>query len=152
MNFQLGVGDKKVKKYLNIRKNAVPRCMRMFMVEFYRQCTISTPVDTGRARWGWNCSIKAPVMDIPAAAPDGWVGKNHKGGRAFYKLDSQRATKTFSVEVVTGKEPLYITNAVPYIGKLNEGWSRQAPARFVELAFDYAYNKLEKFITVRGWD
>lgn len=152
MNFFLGQNDPNVRKYLNIQNRFVPRCMRNFMIEFYRQCTISTPVDTGRARWGWNCSIKAPVMDIPAAAPDGWVGKNHKGGKAFYKLDSKRARETFSVEVVTGKDPLYITNAVPYIGKLNEGWSKQAPARFVELAFDYAVNKLETFISVRGWN
>lgn len=151
MNIQLGVGDISVQRYIKIQKKAVPRCMRNFMIEFYRQCTIATPVDTGRARWGWNCSIKAPVMDIPAEAPDGWVGKSHKGGKAFYKLDSKRARETFTVSAVTGEETLYVTNAVPYIGKLNEGWSRQAPARFVELAFDYAFNKLEKFISVRGY-
>jgi hypothetical protein len=133
----LGKNDPNVRKYLNIQNRFVPRCMRNFMVEFYRQCTISTPVDTGRARWGWNCTIGTPSFTVPAE------GK--------YNIDAGRAVKTFTVTAVSGKDTLYITNAVPYIGKLNEGWSRQAPARFVELAFDYAFNKLEKFISVRGY-
>lgn len=137
MNFFIGQNDPNVRKYLNIQNRFVPRCMRNFMIEFYRQCTISTPVDTGRARWGWNCTIGTPSFAVPAE------GK--------YNIDAGRAVKTFTVTAVSGKDTLYITNAVPYIGKLNEGWSRQAPARFVELAFDYAFNKLEKFISVRGY-
>lgn len=150
MNFQLGVGDKKVKKYLNIRKKAVPRCMRMFMVEFYRECTVATPVDTGRARWGWNCSISDPSYTIPEEAPEGWIGKS-KGGREFYKQDLTRASKEFSIKVISGNDTLYVTNAVPYIKDLNNGKSKQAPARFVELSFDYAFTKLEKYISVRGY-
>lgn len=137
MNIRLGVGDINVQRYVKIQKEAVPRCMRNFMVEFYRQCTISTPVDTGRARWGWNCTIGTPSFTVPAE------GK--------YNIDAGRAVKTFTVSAVTGEETLYVTNAVPYIGKLNEGWSRQAPARFVELSFDVAFRKLEKFISVRGY-
>jgi hypothetical protein len=35
---------------------------------------------------------------------------------------------------VTPEQVIYITNRVFYIERLNEGYSRQAPARFVELA------------------
>lgn len=31
-------------------------------------------------------------------------------------------------------QPLHIQNAVPYIGRLNDGWSTQAPSGFVEKA------------------
>ena len=105
--------------------------MRMFMVEFYRQVTISTPVDTGRARYGWNCSIGTPDLNIP---PEGQ-----------YNLDASRATGVFTVKNVTGKDTLYISNAVPYIGDLNDGWSSQAPARFVELSFGTSVRKLDKY-------
>ena len=137
MKFQLGRNDANVLRYIKAKKEYVPKLMRMFMVEFYRQVTISTPVDTGRARWGWNCSIRQPDMTNP---PEG-----------KYTLDARRAIETFSISAVTGKDTLYVTNAVPYIGKLNEGWSRQAPARFVELSFETAFNKLRKYIQVQGY-
>lgn len=137
MKMNLGVGDFKVKKYLKIKANAVPRCMRMFMVEFYRQCTIATPVDTGRARWGWNCSIRQIDKSVP---PEG-----------KYTIDVERAKKVFTVTAVTGKDTLYVSNSVHYIEKLNNGWSQQAPARFVQNSFMVAYNKLDTYIKVKGY-
>lgn len=137
MKFQLGRNDANVMRYIKTKKEHVPKLMRMFMFEFYRQITLSTPVDTGRARWGWNCSIGQPDMTIP---PEG-----------KYTLDAGRAVETFTISAVTGKDTLYVTNAVPYIGKLNEGWSGQAPARFVELSFETAFNKLRKYIQVQGY-
>lgn len=150
MHFNLGVGDKRIQKYINIQKKAVPRCMRMFMVAFYRQCSISTPVDTGRARWGWNCSIGSVIFDIPDSAPNGWVGRS-RGGVEYYKEDTMRANNVFTVTAVTGKETLYVANAVPYIGRLNDGYSDQSPARFVELSFETAFQKLDQYIRVRGY-
>lgn len=137
MHFNLGVGDKRVQKYINIQKQAIPKCMRMFMVEFYRQCSISTPVDTGRARWGWNCSIGSPDLSVPA--------------NGTYTMDVSRADDTFTVTAVSGKDTLYVANAVPYIGRLNEGYSKRAPARFVELSFETAFQKLSQYIRVRGY-
>lgn len=137
MKFQLGRNDANVMRYIKTKKEHAPKLMRMFMFEFYRQITLSTPVDTGRARWGWNCSIGRPDMTNP---PEG-----------KYTLDAGRAVETFSISAVNGKDTLYVANAVPYIGKLNEGWSRQAPARFVELSFETAFNKLRKYIQVQGY-
>lgn len=137
MNFTLGTGDGKVKRYISLRKKAVPKCMRFFMVRFYRECTLSTPVDTGRARWGWNCSISTPDLTIP---PEGQ-----------YTLDTQRASNTFTISAIFDKNILYISNAVHYVGRLNEGWSKQAPARFVELAFENSYEKLTDYIYAHGY-
>ena len=138
MNFKLGCGDKGVQRYIQLRKSMVPKCMRMFMVEFYRQVTISTPVKTGRARWGWNCSINTPDLTVPAE------GK--------YRIAATRATTVFSVQAVKEMPDLYVANAVPYIGNLNNGSSQQAPARFVELAFENALQKLEIYISINGYD
>lgn len=138
MNFKLGCGDRGVQYYIQLRKSMVPKCMRMFMVEFYRQVTISTPVDTGRARWGWNCSIGSPDLTIPAE------GK--------YSIATARATTVFTVRAVKEAPDLFIANAVPYIGRLNDGSSKQAPARFVELAFINVVRKLETYISTGGYD
>lgn len=137
MNFQLGANDPGLKKYLKMNEQIIPKAMRMFTVEAYRQLTIGTPVDTGRARWGWNCSFIQPNFSIPMAAPE--------GQQNYYGLDAGRAESTFKISSISGKETLYISNAVPYIVKLNEGWSRQAPARFFELCFHNAVQKMEKY-------
>ena len=130
MKFNLGVGDPNVKRYIKINAARPKRVMRSFGIEFYRQVTIATPVDTGRARWGWNCSVGSPDLTIPAE------GK--------YKIATSRATKSFTVQVLSNADSIYISNAVPYIGDLNDGWSSQAPARFVELCFTNTVEKLFK--------
>ena len=137
MKIKLGSGDPNLRKYIQVNKERIPRAMRMFTIEAYRQLTIKTPVDTGRARWGWNCSVVNPDFTIPMEAP-----KNQKN---YYGLDAGRAKSAFRAEIVSGNETLYISNAVPYIIKLNEGWSRQAPARFFELCFENACQKLFKY-------
>ena len=137
MKFKLGMGDVKVKRYISIQEKKVPECMRLFMIEFYRQVTYINPVLTGRARWGWNCSIKKPDLTIPPEGNYGW--------------DTGRADRVFTVEVVTGKDPIYLANAVPYIRVLNKGWSKKAPARFVQLSFETAYRKLQKYIWAKGY-
>jgi hypothetical protein len=119
----------KTTSFLQRVQKIVPNGKRMFMVEAYRQLTISTPVDTGRARFGYNCSISEKDQTVPTP------GK--------YSLDATRATKIFTVSVPMEKA-FYITNDVPYIGRLNDGYSQQAPARFWELCVYNAMGKLKK--------
>jgi hypothetical protein len=49
-------------------------------------------------------------------------------------VDTGRARASWSINKVRGdKEPTFeITNDAPYIGKLNDGYSDQAPAHFIE--------------------
>ena len=142
MKINLGSSDGTVSRYIQAKKEQVPRLMRTFGMEFYRQVTISTPVDTGRARYGWNCSVGNPDFIIPAKAPEG-TGVS-SGGGVFYTLDSGKAGRVFTQSAVTGESPIYISNAVNYITALNNGHSRQAPARFVELSFFNVVDKLFK--------
>lgn len=148
MKLRLGMNDGSVRRYIEAKKKQIPRLIRMFGVEFYRQVTISTPVDTGRARYGWNCSIGSPDFSIPAAAPNNWIGES-AGGQAFYKIDTERAANTFTSGNVTEFSTIYISNAVPYVEILNEGHSRQAPARFVELAFANTVEKMKVYLKVK---
>lgn len=141
MPFLFGCHDKKVNRYIRTTRAEIPKMLRAFGIEFYRQVTISTPVDTGRARWGWTCRVDEPDLSSPHPAPDGWNGKA-SGGTPFYALDTEKALKFFTKESVTENSKIYICNAVPYIERLNNGYSKQAPARFVELAFNNVCDKL----------
>ena len=103
-------------KIARILEKRTTDLMRMATIEFYRQITISTPVDTGRARAGWLITVNAPSTEI---VPE---------GQYTYSAIPP------DVPAVTINDRYFITNNTPYIGKLNNGYSRQAPARFVELA------------------
>lgn len=141
MPFVFGKGG--VARHIQAVKDRVPKLLRSFGVEFYRQVTIATPVDTGRARYSWTCAVDRPDFTITAPAPDGWEGQS-SGGAAYYSLDATRAANYFTPDKVHADSTIYVANALPYIEKLNNGYSRQAPARFVELAFENAVGKLFK--------
>jgi hypothetical protein len=89
----------------------------------------STPVDTGLARSNWIVSAGTPVsLVIPPYSPGSRLGV----------AESQNAAAAISAgqEVIDGTSPnvttYYVQNNVPYIGELNAGSSKQAPALFVE--------------------
>lgn len=107
-------------KIADILERRTTDLMRMATIEFYRQITISTPHDTGRARWGWNITVNAPSNTVP---PPG-----------IYPMPTIDLHMENPIDSITVTDSIYITDNVPYIGKLNNGYSRQAPARFVELA------------------
>ena len=138
MKFKLGVGDPNFRRFIKINADRPKHVMRIFGIEFYRQITIATPVDTGRARWGWNCSVGSPDLTVPPP------GK--------YTIDSERAKGSFTAEVIAGADSIYICNALPYANRLNNGWSAQAPARFTELCFANVVEKLFKLpgVTIDG--
>jgi len=86
----------------------------------------TTPVDTGWARANWVLNVGAPFPTTAgsrAAAEQGSIDHSpHDAGvlkvAAGYKLGP----------------PIYETNNVPYIGKLNNGSSAKAPAAFIQAA------------------
>lgn len=123
-------------KIAAITMNNITKVMQIATVEFYRQAVIATPVDTGRARFGWNITVKSPSLTVP---PDGKY--------SMPNIEEHGIDTTFSV---TPSQTIYITNRVPYIEKLNEGSSRQAPARFVELAAERVQKGIKRLARSGG--
>lgn len=81
--------------------------------------TEDMPVDTGHAANNTVPSIGTPYGEVD--------GSNESPSRA--------AQQAGVVSVATGyKLPQigYISNNVPYVPKLNDGWSQQAPAGFIQ--------------------
>jgi hypothetical protein len=103
-------------KIARILEKRTTDLMRMATFEFNRQVAISTPRKTGRAGNAWMPTVNAPSDEV---LPEG-----------NYPIPVPRDIPP----VKSVSDVIYITNNTPYIGKLNDGYSKQAPARFVELA------------------
>lgn len=123
-------------KIAAITRRNVAKVMQIATVEFYRQVIISTPVDTGRARHGWNITIQSPSLTVP---PEG-----------KYSMPNIEEHGLSTIISVTPEQVIYITNRVPYIEDLNKGSSQQAPARFVELAAERVQRGVPKLVRNSG--
>ena len=87
----------------------------------------STPVDTNWARANWVPTIGKPFeADLSSIKP------------SAQSAASARSKQRSAMGVVLGyKLPMgsvFVSNNVPYIGKLNDGSSKQEPAGFVQRA------------------
>lgn len=92
--------------------------------EFLTEVIPNTPVDTGQARSNWNVGIGGP--DYSTRPTEGRSGSNALQ-RGVRKAKSAK-----------NGQGIHISNGLPYINRLNNGWSKQAPAGFVERAYSAA--------------
>ena len=83
-----------------------------------------TPVDTGWARANW-----VPQIGSPA---EGTAGSREQAEAGILPSDAEAGQLSVALGYKLKKGPVFITNNVPYIVKLNEGSSQQAPAGFVQ--------------------
>lgn len=80
-----------------------------------QQLIQTTPVDTGRAKSNW-------WMDTGAT----WVEQGADQGAAALSQGLSVAQRDIKLETA-----IHITNNLPYIQRLEDGWSGQAPSGFV---------------------
>jgi hypothetical protein len=115
---------------------AAPKAVRAVALQTLAQVTVATPVDTGRARANWIVSVGAPSqLEKP------WPDKRGSGGRAASgAISDGTAVLTGAPKATT----VFVQNNLPYIRRLNAGWSKKAPAGFVERAIKSAIAALTK--------
>ncbi|MGI4260847.1 hypothetical protein ACR2VJ_27540 [Klebsiella pneumoniae] len=90
-----------------------------------------TPIDTGWASVNW--WMKTGSAPTGNDGPSGNVASRQAGQQAgIAELASYR---------IGSGQSVWITNGVPYIGRLNDGSSQQAPAGFVETAIKSVLDK-----------
>ena len=85
-----------------------------------------TPVDTGRARGNWFVSLDRPNRTVDD-----------------FRKARQAITDGIATinDVVNGKfRTIVLSNNLPYIERLNDGYSTQAPKKFVENEIDRVVN------------
>lgn len=130
--FDLMKGMKEIDRMNEAYKIQIKKAMKIGIIEALRQVTISTPVDTGRARWSWFLSVKVPSPELP---PEG-----------KYRVPQTTERIKALEQNFTVSDTLYLTNNVPYVPDLNEGSSKQAPARFVEKSAEIAQQAVYKWL------
>lgn len=108
----------------------VAQLTRRISFELFRRVVSTTPVDTGRLRFGWNMQVGRPDNSVP------------KPGRypppktpQLTGLDFRRKKGIRAKNELAGQDPIvYITNGVPYMIFIEEGTDRTAPKKIVQTA------------------
>jgi len=116
-------------------ENGGTRLVKATSVRALKSLVRNTPADKGVARSNWRVGIGAPTRSVIGAyAPGSKLGIN-ESANASAAIAAGRA-RINSVRGTSGglTTAIYITNAAPYIGRLNSGYSGQAPAGFIEIA------------------
>ena len=96
---------------------------RRIALEIFKELIETTPVDTGRAKAGWNMG---PMLTNNVPPKD----KSGYGYDVSMNVNPSMAPQNAPI--------IYIYNNVEYIGRLNAGSSTQAPREFVQIAIDKA--------------
>lgn len=106
---------------------------KAFAKEFLTQVVPATPVDTGKARSNWVVGLGGRVGTVRTTiSPSGDISLR-EGVRTINRAKAGQG--------------IHITNNLPYIVRLNQGWSQQAPAGFIERAYAAAKGLLGRIRT-----
>lgn len=118
-------------------KGSLDQIVRGVAIDLGKSVIERTPVDTGRAKGSWRISANAPdtstMSEAEASALDGEPktdARKAAGNREGMKNIDEGAGK------IKGDIPrsIFITNALPYIKRLEYGWSvKQAPEGMVRI-------------------
>lgn len=96
-----------------------------------RALVFTTPVDTGRAQTNWVASIGSPTE---------LVGSDGFGSASAAVANASSVINTWKL----GQGPIFLANSVPYIVRLDEGWSAQAPKGMTTAAIQAMRRELNK--------
>jgi hypothetical protein len=95
---------------------------RIVALKALRNVVLATPVDTGRARGNWRVGVNFD--------PTGEIERKSRKGSIAIKVGQSEIAGAKDKGLVD----IVIANNLSYIERLNDGWSEQAPAKFVEKA------------------
>ena len=137
----MGFADE-VGAWASLTTSQVRTVRRMIALKVFRRVILRTPVDTGRARANWQATVGSPVQGpIDSVDPTG---------------AGSVSTILPAIGAVQGDEPIFLTNNLPYIERLETGWSQQAPAGMVAITvaeFDGIAEQIAASVaTVKGED
>lgn len=124
-------------KYAEKAADDVKEVRNTFAFMLFGSCVRKTPVDTGRARGNWQISVGQPAQEI-----DRLDSKKKGSEPAFSKVEKTKMDKA------DGDEDIYISNNLPYIGKLEYGYSKQAPQGMVGVTVANAESYYQRAIDI----
>lgn len=98
----------------------VSEAIRRTSLTILRTLTTISPVDSGRFKGNWQVGISQKVKGVKSS-------EDKSGGTTF-----NEGAAVISAQ--KGFQDIWISNNLPYGERLNNGWSTQAPAGFVEMS------------------
>lgn len=127
----LGAIDKAIDTITVKIEETTVLAQRKIILAVDQAVVLATPVDEGRARSNWITSLGKPSEQI--------INKesfDKSGGSAIQQCSEISQKIKFGDDV-------FISNNLPYIGRLNDGYSKQAPAGYVQKAVQAAKGAIE---------
>jgi hypothetical protein len=127
-------------------ENSASRIVKAVAVRSLKSLVRNTPADKGVARSNWRVGIGAPTRAVIGAYAPGknlGIGENANASAA---INAGRARINSLRSSTRGLETsIYISNAAPYIEKLNNGSSTQVGKYFIQRALLEAQTELSGF-------
>lgn len=121
--------SRRMKLRADVFQKGIERKVKRAALAADNAAVLTTPVDTGRARGNWLTSIGAPrIAELDVQDKSGNLALEQ--GRSVipgWKL---------------GAGPIYIANGLPYIQRLDDGSSAQAPSGMSRFAIQAAQAQL----------
>lgn len=108
-------------KAIEKAKDNAELAVRKITIELFSNVILKSPVDTGRFRANWNCSIGSPDKSTSEAT-------DKEGAGSIGRVRSEVTKYTLD-----GRS-IYLANSLPYAERLENGWSNQAPQGMVRLS------------------
>lgn len=108
--------NKALQKFMDVDvKGRTLTKYKAMVMDLGKSIVRDTPVDTGEARGNWRFTTSKVSAAYSRSARD------VSGAGAIARLAA-------TVGTLTLKKPVYMSNNAPYIERLENGWSKQAPA------------------------
>lgn len=114
---------------VKVKENA-DKILRKVFTTIAREVISETPADVGTAVSNWIASVDAPASGTREAFVPGKDGSTKASNVAEAIAEAEAIAATYR----EGNRALHLTNNLRYIGLLNGGSSKQAPALFVQAA------------------
>lgn len=108
-----------IQRFCDLTKERASVVTRQTALNLLSGVVKRSPVDTGRFRGNWQTSIDTP--------PSGVLDSTDKSGSSSISAGVSALTN-FEIGL-----PIYIANNLPYARRLEDGYSKQAPAGMVRL-------------------
>lgn len=141
-----------------IENNSVRAVQRVSKVTL-RSLIDGTPVDKGVARSNWRVSLGNPTKAvIPAFSPGRNLGIGERSNARAALAEGIAKINQLRVGAKRGTgqagTALFITNAIPYLGRLRSGYSSQQPNDWVGVALLEAQAEIQgiRLLTPGGAD
>lgn len=131
----------KVKKLAAVLDKEASRLAIETAEEALTFLTLRTPVDTSRALSNWQVSIgRARILK------KNYIPPHFPGVAGSTQAQSAAQAQALGKNALQSKKPgdkVFLSNVAPYIVKLNQGWSKQAPAGFIEATVALVRSRLK---------